>query len=186
MLQFTSGLTQLERIAVGALFLGRIHLMRADLYAVQRAVIRGAAMICALVDTAVNALVCMTFFHDHVLLFVDSVVAFPVGHILCIGILRLRFLCCIVLLHKIKEFLPTVVLNDGRRTNLSGKILMLFDGIYRQMVLEQQIRRQLCGIVHRLVKISALIDTQLYTNAVPIAAFLPAAVSRMVSHLVIR
>lgn len=101
MLQFTSGLTQLEGIAVGALLLGRIHLMGADLYTVQRAVVRSTAMVCALVDAAVNALVCMTFFHVHVLLFVDSVVAFPAARILCTGILRLCFLRCIILLYKI-------------------------------------------------------------------------------------
>ena len=101
MLQFTSGLTQLEGIAVGALLLGRIHLMGADLYTVQRAVVRSAAMVCALVDAAVNALVCMTFFHDHVLLFVDSVLAFPVRRILCTGLLSLCFLRRVILLHHV-------------------------------------------------------------------------------------
>lgn len=80
MLQFSS-LTQLEGIAVRALFLRRIHLVSSNLYTVQRAVIRCAAMVCTLVYTTVNALVCMTFFHVHVLLFIDSVIAFPTAHI---------------------------------------------------------------------------------------------------------
>ena len=111
MLQFSS-LTQLEGIAVGALLLRRIHLMGSNLYTVQRAVIRCAAMVCALVDTTVNALVCMTFFHVHVLLFIDSVVAFPVARILCTGILRLCFLRRIILLHKMQKFLPTIGFNN--------------------------------------------------------------------------
>lgn len=75
--------------------------MCANLHPIQRAVIRGAAMIGALRYAAVNALVCMTFFHDHVLLFVDSVLAFPVRRILCTSLLSLCFLRRVILLHHV-------------------------------------------------------------------------------------
>ena len=61
-------LAKLKGLAVSALLFGRIHLMCAHLNALQCTIIRSGAMVCALFNGAANALVCMTFIHDHVLL----------------------------------------------------------------------------------------------------------------------
>ena len=63
---------------------------------------------------------------------------------------------------------------------------MFFDIVYCQVILKEQICGQLCRIAHSLFKVSALIDTQLNADAVSVAAFLPAAVSRMISHFIVR
>ena len=59
------GSAQLERFAVRALLLGRIHLMGAHTDAVQRAVLRILAVVCTLLYRTADALVCMTFVHHN-------------------------------------------------------------------------------------------------------------------------
>ena len=61
-------LAKLKGLAVGALLFSRIHFMCAYLNALQCTVIRSGTMGCTLFYGAANALVCMTFIHDHVLL----------------------------------------------------------------------------------------------------------------------
>ena len=56
-----------EGLAVGALVHGGVSLMGADHDAVQRAVVLGVAMVSALLDGTLDALVCMTV-HIHFLL----------------------------------------------------------------------------------------------------------------------
>ena len=60
-----------ERLAVGTLILSRICLMGTNQNAVQRAVVLTVAMICAGLDGAFDALVCVAV-HDFLLLLLDS------------------------------------------------------------------------------------------------------------------
>ena len=58
-----SFLLQTERLAVGALLLGRINFMGADLNLVQRAVVFGTAMVGTLGYAASDTLVCLITVH---------------------------------------------------------------------------------------------------------------------------
>ena len=79
----------LERFAVSALLLSRVHLMGADLNALERAIICVRTMVLALLYRTADALVCMTFVHhNNVLLLIGSPIACPSAHslftLLCI------------------------------------------------------------------------------------------------------
>jgi hypothetical protein len=63
-----------EGLAVGALILGRVHLMGAHQNPVQRAVVLILAVVCTLLDGAFDALVCMTVHGSFLLLLISALV----------------------------------------------------------------------------------------------------------------
>ena len=73
-LSVISGSSELERLTVRALDFSRIHLVGAHLDALERTVIALRAVVCTLIDTAVDRLVRMTFHCDVLLCLISSLV----------------------------------------------------------------------------------------------------------------